>query len=233
MAIGTTAAILGGATLLSGAMGAGAAKKAAKTQAAAADRAAELQFKQFEQTREDLKPWREAGSKTLADLVGRLPELTAAPDATKFKADPAYEFRLSESLRGVENSAAARGVLGSGGTLAGIAERAGNLADQTYGDWWNRERAVQGDTFNRLASIAGVGQTATTDTGRFGAAAASNAGEAITQGANARASGYIGQANAMGGTLSNLIGIYGMTGGFGGGMAAPAAYGIAGSGGIY
>ena len=59
---------IGGSALL----GASAAKSAASTQAAAADRAAELQNQQFQQTREDLAPYRAAGQTALNALTPAL-----------------------------------------------------------------------------------------------------------------------------------------------------------------
>ena len=74
MAIGTAAAILGSAAL-----GAVASRKASKTQAGAAERAAEtqkevvdqqlaLQREMFEKTREDQAPYRTAGYNALAEM---------------------------------------------------------------------------------------------------------------------------------------------------------------------
>lgn len=61
MAVGTSALLLGGASLAGGAMSASAAKKAAKGNQAAADAATALQREQFEQTTENYKPWLDAG----------------------------------------------------------------------------------------------------------------------------------------------------------------------------
>ena len=52
--------------------------------------------------------------------------------------EPGYRFRLDESLKALQRSAAAKGVLRGGGTLSGIAERAGNMASAEYGNVWNR-----------------------------------------------------------------------------------------------
>jgi hypothetical protein len=69
-----TALIVGAAaSVASGAMSAKAAKKAASTQAKSVDRAAELNNEQFQQTREDMRPYREVGQSglyRLADLLG-------------------------------------------------------------------------------------------------------------------------------------------------------------------
>jgi hypothetical protein len=54
-------AIVGGGSVVSGVMGAKAAKSAARTQAASADYAAELQKEQFDKQVELQAPFREAG----------------------------------------------------------------------------------------------------------------------------------------------------------------------------
>lgn len=61
MAVGSTALLLGGASLAGGAMSASAAKKAAKGNQAAADNATALQREQYEQTTKNYAPWLEAG----------------------------------------------------------------------------------------------------------------------------------------------------------------------------
>ena len=62
----------------------------------------------------------------------------APPDADAALNEPGYRFRLDESLKALERSAAAKGVLRGGGTLSGITERAGNMASAEYGNVWNR-----------------------------------------------------------------------------------------------
>lgn len=52
---------------------------------------------------------------------------------------PGYQFTLSEGLKGIQNSAAGRGTLLTGGTLKGMAQYATGLADQTYGGAWDRQ----------------------------------------------------------------------------------------------
>ncbi len=194
MAIGTAAAVLGGASILGGVLSSKSAKKAANVQAESTKYAADLGQKQFEQTRADMAPWREAGGQAIGSLAAML---KPGYDHTT---SPGYEFRRSEGLRGVEGSAAARGILQSGGTLKGILRYADGLAASDFND-----------QFNRTASVAAGGQQVNTTLAQLGAANANNQGNLAMQGANARASGYVGQSNAINSTLSNLITL----GGFG------------------
>jgi hypothetical protein len=59
-----------------------------------------------------------------------------------------------------------------------------------------------------LQSLAGVGQTAVNQLGAAGQSYATGAGEAMGQAAQARASGYVGQANALTGALSGGANMY-------------------------
>lgn len=197
------AAIIGGVASIGGALiGGSAAKSAANTQADAARYAADMQMKQYEQTRTDLTPWRTAGAGALGTLTGKLSDLTSAP--TGFKEDPGYQFARSEGMRALDGSAASKGMLMSGGTLKDAMRFSTGLADQQYGDWWAREMAMKDSTYNKLSGVATMGQNAATQTGQMGQNAAASAGNYVTQGANASAAGTIGQANAITGGLGNL-----------------------------
>jgi hypothetical protein len=71
-------------------------------------------------------------------------------------------------------------------------------------DTYNRGVGAQDTLYNRLAGLAGTGQTATQQTGQFGANAAANMGNFITQGGNAQAQGILGQAQYQQGMLNNM-----------------------------
>lgn len=66
-----------------------------------------------------------------------------------------------------------------------------------YNRAWDQNQALWG----RVAGLAGVGQTATTNSAALGAGSASTMGSLITQGANAQAAGQVGQANAWGNAI--------------------------------
>lgn len=193
------AAAIGGSALL----GASSSRSAAKTQAASADRAADLQQQQFERQVELQAPFREVG-------VRALPELEAASRYTpfgmnQFQADPGYAFRMSEGMKGLERSAAARGGLLSGGTLKGIQRFGQDLASQEYTNAFNRYQTERNARLNPLQSLAGFGQTSTNQLGAAGQAMASGVGEALGAGAQARASGYMGAANAIAGGVGQYM----------------------------
>jgi len=191
---------IGGSALF----GASASKSAAKTQAAAADRAAELQNAQFQQTREDLAPYRAAGQTALNALT---------PLATnyqkfgmdQFQQDPGYAFRLSEGQKALDRSAAARGGLISGGALKAAQRYGQDMGSQEYTNAFNRYQLERNAQLNPLQSLAGVGQTTATQLGQFGATNAANIGNLMTGGAAAQAAGQVGMANALTGGLGTYL----------------------------
>ena len=202
MAIGTGAAILGG-TIGGALLGGSAANSAASTQAGAADRAAELQRQQFERQVELQAPFREAG-------VRALPELEAASRYTnfgmdQFTADPGYGFRLSEGQKALDRQAAARGGLISGGALKAAQRYGQEMGSQEYTNAFNRYQTERQARLGPLQSLAGVGQSAVGQLGQAGQAMATGVGEAGGQAAQARASGYLGQANALSQGLGQYI----------------------------
>lgn len=172
---------IGGSALL----GASASKSAANTQAASADRATELQERMFNKQLELQEPFRQSGINALnkiesGDIMGSM--------------DPSYSFRFQEGLKALDRSAAARGGLLSGGALK---------AAQRYGQEFASNEF--GNAYNRLASRAGFGQTASTNMGGAAGQFGTNAGNLMTGAGAARASGYVGGANALTGGLNQYM----------------------------
>jgi len=61
-----------------------------------------------------------------------------APGAEGMFADPGYQFRLDQGRKALEQSAAGRGTLRTGGTLKDILSYGQNMASQEYGNVYNR-----------------------------------------------------------------------------------------------
>jgi hypothetical protein len=196
--MGIETAILGSA-VIGGTM----ANKAARTQASAADRAAQLQQEQFNRQVELQAPFREAG-------VRALPELEAASRYTpfgmsEFQADPGYGFRLSEGQKALDRQAAARGGLISGGALKAAQRYGQEMGSQEYTNAFNRYQTERQARLGPLQSLAGVGQSSVGQLGQAGQAMATGVGEAGAQAAQARASGYMGGVNALSQGLGQYI----------------------------
>ena len=195
-----------GAIVGSAVIGAAGSSSAASTAAAASDKAAELQYQQYKDEVARQKPFYDVG-------VGALPELEAASryapfDMTKFTADPGYAFRLAEGQRGLDRSAAARGGLISGNALRAATRYGQDMGSQEYMNAFNRYQTERTARLNPLQSLAGYGQTAANTLGDAGRSYASGAGEALRAGGRARASGYIGGANAVTGAVGSGLGYY-------------------------
>jgi len=121
-----------------------------------------------------------------------------------YEADPGYAFRQSEGMKALERSAAARGGLLSGGALKGIQRFGQDLASQEYQNAFNRYQVNRANQLNPLQSLMGSGQSAanvlTGAAGQMG----QNQAAGITNAAQARASGYVGSANALGSALGSI-----------------------------
>ena len=191
-----SAAVIGGiATVGVGMIAANQAKQAAKGQVAAAQRGQDMAWDQYQQTREDQAPWREAGTWALGEMKGLAGQgkFTMAD----FQADPGYQFRLREGQKALERSASARGGLLSGGTGKALLGYGQGMASQEYQNAWNRAQQERQQKFNEYASMAGLGQTANQFTNQAGMNTANLAGQLGVQGANATAAGNIAGMNAL------------------------------------
>lgn len=197
--MGIEAAILGSAVL-----GAASSRSAAKTQANAAGQAADLQREQFDRQIELQAPFREAGVRALGKLEGAS-EYTPF-GMGQFQADPGYAFRLAEGQKALNASAAARGGLISGNALSAASRYGQEMGSQEYQNAFNRYQTERSARLNPLQSLAGVGQTSVNQLGAAGQNYAMGMGEALGAGAQARASGYMGTANAIGGGIGQYMG---------------------------
>ena len=197
--------------ILGGIMGGESAGDAADAQSRSVQEANDLQWRMYDQNRTDQTPWREAGGEAVNMLRSGIQpggQFMQSFGMDQFKADPGYGFRLSEGLKSIERSAAARGNLLSGGVLKGITRYGQDLASNEYQNAYNRFNQDQGNQYNRLAGVAGTGQTAVNQLGQAGQNLAQNVGNNLMGAGNARASGYVGSANALSSGLANAYGNY-------------------------
>lgn len=199
--------VAGGAVAAS-LIGANASRSAAGTQAQAADRASAAELEMFNQTRNDMAPWREAGGRALTTLESRLPELTRRFSLADFLKDPGYDFRLSEGEKAINRAAAARGSWDSGATGKALTRYGQDYASGEYGNAYNRFGQDQANEFNRYAAISGIGQTAAQQVGQAGAGATARSNDALLSGAAARGAGAIGAANAYTGAAGMGFNLY-------------------------
>jgi hypothetical protein len=196
-------AIVGGAVI-----GAYASGNAASTQADAANNASNMTWAQYQQTREDQAPWRQAGQTALNQIGSMNDQFTHSFNAQDLQSNlaPNYQFQLDQGIGATKNLANASGGLLSGNTLKGINDYAQNYAGNAYQQAFNNYNSQQTNIYNRLSNLAGLGQTANQTTAQSGTQAASNAGNFLTSGAAAQAAGQVGIANSINSGIGNYLG---------------------------
>ena len=201
------AAVVGAATVAGSMYSSKQAGKAAKTQAASADRASQIQQENFEQTRKDLMPYKQAGDTSLSQLMGQM-----TPDGyfnqtytgQDIYSDPSYQFRLQQGQDAIQSSAAAKGGLLTGATLKALQNYGQESASQEYSNAYNRFNADQTNRYNRLSNLVGIGQNAAAQVGNAGAQTAQAVANNTMAGANSIAAGQVASANNWANTANNL-----------------------------
>ncbi len=129
-----------------------------------------------------------------------------APDAFQgYQNSTGYQFQLGQGLNAINSNAAAKGLMGSGGTAKALEQYGQNLASTTFNNYLTQLsglNSMQGGT-------AQMGQNSLGQIGTVGTAAGGGAANAVIQGGNAQAAGITGIANTIGnaaGAAFNSIG---------------------------
>jgi hypothetical protein len=170
--------------ILGSAIQARSADKASNAQRDSAREANELMRYQYDTSREDQAPYRAAGVSALEGIQKLL------GDPNSITSDPGYQFGLNQGTKALNSGAAARGMTYSGQQ---------GKALQRYGNDFAGTKLDQ--SFNRLAAVAGIGQTANAQGGVLGANYANNAGNNLIGMGNASAANAL----ARGTQFSNAI----------------------------
>lgn len=214
------AAIAGAVAAVGGAViGSQGAKSAARTQARAAEAATAEQRRQFDLTREDLRPYREAGTLSLADLLRGTGlreggtgyeggDLTRRFSVADFWADPVtslgYQSGLDEGRLGLERLSPLTTGRDSGAALKELTRFGTDYTGRKAAESQGRFTSDQSNIFNRLAALAGLGQSSTTQGAALGQNAANNISGIMTGAGDVGAASRIAQANAWSGGLQNI-----------------------------
>ena len=218
------AVAIGGSAVL-GYMGsqrqASAASSAANLQSQATSDAAAQQRAMFDIQNAQQAPYREAGYGALSRIGTMLPQLTELPAGYRpfTAADlqtnlaPNYEFMKAQGL-GATRQALNVGGGGSNVERGGIKfaeDYASNAYQNALNNYmtqeqqkFNQQQTGLGNVYNRLAGIAGIGQTAVGQTSALAQNTASNIGQLGIGGASAIGAGQIGAANAMAGGMQGI-----------------------------
>lgn len=153
-----------------------------------------------------------------------------APTGLTEQNDPGYQARLQLGTDAIQRSAAARGSVLTGGTAKALDTYGQDYASNEYSNVYNRAlntydtnfnayNTNQSNQYNKLASLAGLGQSTATGLAQQGQAASNNVtsnmlgtgqvqGQAIQNAGNATASGYAGVANAINSGISGAANNY-------------------------
>lgn len=263
--ISGTAAAIAGSAVLGGIISSQGAQSAAQTQAAAQNQASSnslaatqqsiaAQQKMYNQNLANQAPYMQAGSAALAQLQagmgsdgtnGSLTQAFTRSDLNSQLA-PNYQFQLGQGLQALQASAAANGTLMSGQGLKNINDYAQNQASGSYQQAYNNYVTNQTNQYNRLGGLVSAGQNAAAGVGNAGVQTGTNiantnmsgvaAANAYSTGAaGSMASGQLGTANAITGSLNNgansllKMQYYNNMAGYGmPGMSSPAIFGPSG-----
>lgn len=212
------AALVAGGSIMGGISG---NKAAHKQRVAAAD--AERRFEAGKNEAQGyMDPYAGSGQTALNPLTALLTGQTYNPDSgetqrltddqrmSSFLKSPGYQFRLSEGLRSIEKSQAARGNLLSGGGMKELETYGQGMASDEYGNY-----------INQLMGLAGIGQQADMAKGNWAMGTAAQMGNAAYQGGMGGVDASKNMSNfgfGLAGMGASMMG-----GGSGGGMAGMAA----------
>lgn len=206
---------------------------AAAIQAAAANRAADLQYQMYKEGVAREQPWVTAGGGALSQIGGllNLPGYTAQDPTKTLQATPGYQWGLGQGVQALDRSAASRGMALSGPQRNAIQQFGQNYALQNA---WNPYVA-------QLTGLSTAGQSGAALQAQQGLQTGQVMGQDWMAAANATAQGMVQQQMANNQASSGLFGGIGsalgllMTPFTGGtsllGMGASALGGLFGGGG--
>jgi len=208
------ATALVGSALIGGAASMAGSRKAAKAQDKASARQEALEREMFKKQTALQEPFREIGLENLNRLAALYsPETGAyfkAPTMNELLMDPGYSFRLSEGEKALARMQSARGGLLGGGAIKAGVRYGQEMGSQEFQNAYARAMEQRRMATSALAQLGGLGPAAAGEMGGAARSYASGAGQAIQAGGQARASGYLGQANALSQALGQAATGYGL-----------------------
>lgn len=205
--------IAAAATVASALIGSSASRSASRAQQQAAAQDLALRKQIYEEQVARAQPYLQAGAggvNRLSELLGVGGDTGAAGFGSlgggftmeKFQEDPFYQYSLNKGIKDLERTAASRGGLLSGATIRGYKDVQG----KEYENAFNRYFTGRANTLAPYMSLGQVGTTALGNVLGAGTSYGQGASDAISGMGNARASGYIGSANALTNAISQYMG---------------------------
>ncbi len=172
---------------------------------------------------QNMQPYLNAGTGALNQLA----QLNSG-NYSSFQESPDYQFTLQQGTQALDRSAAARGSLYSGGQQADLMQYGQGLASQQYNNYYNKLASLAGMGQSAASALAGVGNTYANATANnaYQGAANSNALTGLLTGVGSnlasninygggRQSSYTGNGtgpgsiNQFGNNLAQFKGMYG------------------------
>jgi hypothetical protein len=154
--------------------------------------------RQYDTTRADYAPYRETGVNALQQLAGDINKPVTSAEVME---DPGYQFGLDQGQKAINQRVAAGGGRVSGQAIKAAARFGTDYGASGYGAAYQRKQ----DRLNRLAALAGVGQTATAGTMQAGQFSTGNIGRAYSNQGEATAASQLARGNIWADTLNKTI----------------------------
>lgn len=224
-----TAGIGAAGSLFGGLFGASSSKKASKQYIQALQQAQQSLRGDEAQGLSYFSPYLRAGNQatgTLSQMLatpgeGLLQNWTDTfhpPTAEEAAQTPGFQFQLQQGQNALQNSAAARGGLLSGRTLADMNTYAQGLASTNYQNTFNNALTQyqnayqaflnnQNNTYNRLMGVSNQGLSAAGGAGNLISGIGGDIASLYGQQGAAAAQGTIGAANSLNSIFPNLYGV--------------------------
>lgn len=206
LSAGAVALIGAGTVAASAAYSANKASKAADQQAQGTANAISEQQREFDVTQANQAPYLDAGKLALGKLTT---ENDTPLDATGIQMDPGYQFGLQQGQQAIDRKTAAGGGRISGAALKAAAQYGTDYATTGYSTAYARTNQARTDRLNRLAALAGIGQTATQNVDAAGANSANARSALMTAAGNNAGAATLAQGNIWGNAGNQLAALYG------------------------
>lgn len=189
-----------GGSLLSSWLQSKGTSDAAKIQRDATQAGIDEQAREFDKTQANQQPYLDAGKTALGQLQTSINKPVTAADVMS---DPGYQFGLDQGMSALDRKIASMGGRVSGAALKAADRYGTDYASTGYNSAYQRSQ----DRLNRLAALAGIGQTATNASNQAGQANANAITGLLTNQGDATAASRLAQGNIWGNTGNQLAAI--------------------------
>lgn len=153
------------------------------------------------------------GTATGTNLPGGYLTSTFNPTMAQLEQTPGYQFSLEQGDQALNNQNAPGVGAVSGPALKSLMSFNQGLASTTYQNQFANYQTQQNNIFNRLSSIASLGQNAAGNLGNNGAQLGTGMAQSTAAAGAASAGGTVGATNALSGSANTLAGLMYLNGG--------------------